>query len=666
MSESGPAITAPWNPLDHEPETTTEDERLSEARRSIENILESYHRNYDVFAELLQNAVDACEQRWNQEGAAYLNPAIWVTLRLGPANEITVCDNGIGMTPRQFAKAVKPNTSFKDYRHQPGARRLRGHKGVGLTFLAYGFNYIRMATRTPDGETCAVMEDGRKWIVGEPQVPLMTPTVESAEAFQSVDRGSCVTVRLDSSTTPKSLGHIAQTAGDWGLLLRSQTALGRLSPDGCFPFDLQAYVTVIRDGAGPDQQPCATEFLFPHLVGTETGSPHPCRYVDLGKYYKNYPDKRFSVPKQYTRQDGMYRFWRGDDLVELLGPADWVGPEGEDPAEFIANTNAWAYGFMAYSTDYYKEHRITTGRRAPLVSHGIVLATEGMTVGDYTEVSLKRYTGRQQQTTCVLHVDGLKPDLGRKTLPESIEELSQLVGRRCIEWFSKDDQNEQFLKPSRKKAPPAVNLEAWADGAKDWAKAHPLQWGSLKLALLSEPQQEQDVVILFSQMIDSRQLPGYQILSAAESNRQYDALMRLVLPLAGQQPYSEENPQGFSQEFLDDTPDPLETPLLVTEFKHELGSLVTDFNSEKKLFRDIHLAIVWSADDFKEGVLGDYSLSTVSTPETVQYRRKPGMTHVMSRQGSDHEIDVILLQDLFELKNDFEAGLKRQRSRYLD
>ena len=129
MSTADPVAATPWNPLDYPADEVTEDDRLSEARRSVENILESYHRNYDLFAELLQNAVDACEQRWLEEGEAYGNPSIWVTLRLGSANEITVCDNGVGMTASQFARAVRPNTSFKDYRHRPGTARDAGSQG---------------------------------------------------------------------------------------------------------------------------------------------------------------------------------------------------------------------------------------------------------------------------------------------------------------------------------------------------------------------------------------------------------------------------------------------------------------------------------------------------------------------------------------------------------
>lgn len=43
-------------------------------RYEIYNIIQSYHGNYDLFAELLQNAVDAVEARWRQRQSGYVPP----------------------------------------------------------------------------------------------------------------------------------------------------------------------------------------------------------------------------------------------------------------------------------------------------------------------------------------------------------------------------------------------------------------------------------------------------------------------------------------------------------------------------------------------------------------------------------------------------------------
>jgi len=50
-------------------------------RREMQNIIQSYHGNYDIFAEVAQNAVDAVEKRWRENSEGYI-PSMY--LALGP------------------------------------------------------------------------------------------------------------------------------------------------------------------------------------------------------------------------------------------------------------------------------------------------------------------------------------------------------------------------------------------------------------------------------------------------------------------------------------------------------------------------------------------------------------------------------------------------------
>jgi len=80
-------------------------------RRTVEGILESYHCNYDVLAEAVQNAVDAVEDaKLGGLKAPYL---IEVTVNLVD-NWIGVLDTGIGMSPQvEVTSAFAPHVSFK-------------------------------------------------------------------------------------------------------------------------------------------------------------------------------------------------------------------------------------------------------------------------------------------------------------------------------------------------------------------------------------------------------------------------------------------------------------------------------------------------------------------------------------------------------------------------
>ena len=106
---------------------------ITSLKREITNILNSYVGWYDPFCELIQNALDAVDKR--RELKDNYEPQVFITINLAK-NMITVTDNGIGFTEAQYIKFLAPNFSFKV------GGTSRGHKGVGTTYLAYGFNYI--------------------------------------------------------------------------------------------------------------------------------------------------------------------------------------------------------------------------------------------------------------------------------------------------------------------------------------------------------------------------------------------------------------------------------------------------------------------------------------------------------------------------------------------
>ena len=64
-------------------------------KREIRNILKSYTGYYDLFGELLQNALDAVDKRAEEASADY-TPTIWVSIAI-PNETVCVTDNGCAM-----------------------------------------------------------------------------------------------------------------------------------------------------------------------------------------------------------------------------------------------------------------------------------------------------------------------------------------------------------------------------------------------------------------------------------------------------------------------------------------------------------------------------------------------------------------------------------------
>lgn len=133
----------PANPL----ERVKSDDSIQ--RRIVTGILESYNGNYDVLAELVQNAIDAIEDAYLLDLPGPYSIQVHINLK---DNSISVVDTGRGMSQEQAISAFAPNVSFKNDSSIMAKRgtklSYRGYKGVGLTFLAYGTDDITLHTKT--------------------------------------------------------------------------------------------------------------------------------------------------------------------------------------------------------------------------------------------------------------------------------------------------------------------------------------------------------------------------------------------------------------------------------------------------------------------------------------------------------------------------------------
>ena len=137
-------------------------------KREIENILSSYVGWFDPFSELIQNALDSTDER-AKSGIAEYKPSVRIIIDV-QKNSLTVSDNGTGLSKEKFRQFLAPSFSFK-------SGKTRGHKGVGATYLAYGFNFIQIATKTSDYEHVAKMEQARRWLTDPSPAsnPLLVP-----------------------------------------------------------------------------------------------------------------------------------------------------------------------------------------------------------------------------------------------------------------------------------------------------------------------------------------------------------------------------------------------------------------------------------------------------------------------------------------------------------
>src|ERR1700721_3651642 len=95
-------------------------------------------------------------RRGSVKGISGYEPHIWVSIDI-PDRKVSIIDNGIGMNEEQIKYCLRPSVSFKKQAD------LRGHKGVGATFLAYGFSFIKLQSKQDNAGIAVILRQGRQW-----------------------------------------------------------------------------------------------------------------------------------------------------------------------------------------------------------------------------------------------------------------------------------------------------------------------------------------------------------------------------------------------------------------------------------------------------------------------------------------------------------------------
>jgi len=337
-----------WDPL--APSDDDVDMFAAAQKREIRNILKSYTGYYDLFSEMIQNALDAVEKRSAENVQGY-QPEIAINIDI-QSNSVTVTDNGCSMNLQQFKRFLKPNFSFKD------GPATRGSKGVGATYLAFGFNYLRLATKPTTGTTYSgVLKDGRTWLDdGKGIIP--RPTVEpqsDTSPLDHFDRGTSITLKLvGDNIRPKSLQYfIAKDAQQWICLLRAHTPLGGLYLCSETPPKIKITVKVVADkGEETIGKMEAPRYLYPHEVLGKT--------ADLREFLKDQANRAAKnqdlakIPPKFTNLNGMWGEWTGTEILSGATPLNPAWSAGEK--ELMQELDPRIYVFMCYSTDLWDDY----------------------------------------------------------------------------------------------------------------------------------------------------------------------------------------------------------------------------------------------------------------------------------------------------------------------
>jgi hypothetical protein len=630
-------------------------------RRIVHNILKSYTGYFDLFSEVFQNALDAVQMRDREASPSY-RPRIWVYLDMA-SGLVRVTDNGVGMNEEEFKLCLRPNFSFKRQAD------LRGHKGVGATFLAYGFSFIRLQSKQRGGELSAILRQGRQWAEDQGN-SIPRPKFEADQfavpELANDDSGTSVEILVGRSPgeRPKNLGWIgAQTAEQWLDVFRIKTPLGGVYLNTP-PFSPHVTVTVkTASGTVSQAETGRPEYYYPH----EIENLKAASLSDINKALdaiSGDPSTKFTkLPGEYKRLDCVYEIW---DKDQLLADASYFSSALDDDMKLLIERHSvTVYAAFLRSAKLWGEFndnvlKLRTGQR--IIQGGLQIASDFMAQGELLIIPLTSTIGYQANSHVVVHfVDG-NPDMGRKVFQPELKTLAEVLAVRSVNTMKRflqhmrPDTGANTITPDRE-------LHDWKKNQETHRDRKPLSFerSGRSLALVSTPQQEQDVVALFHELIGIGLLKGYKFYATSQSDR-YDSLFFMDYLKDSAVLFDRTSERlGISRSFEL----PYTTEPKVLEYKYTFDSLVDDFDKEEKFAKQIDLVVCWTAGTrYKE----KFFLSSLLPGDEGLSRELYGATHQAFAVGSHTQpaFEVLILEDLLSWLQNPADEEARQRRAYRD
>lgn len=632
----------PFNPL----KEVGEDVEILLFKTQIRSLFDSYNGEWDILAELIQNAVDAIEKEFCNK-ASRENPEIEVLVDT-QKNIIRVSDNGTGIDSVLAKKILAPNFTDKTFLFNRSKKNFRGHKGVGLTFIGYGSNSLKYCSKTENGMFKGEMNNAKNWVLDDSRTisaPTVNPSDFLPDFLKSHARGSSFEVHVDSSMIPKNL-----VWEGWEYVIRTQTAAGYFSVENneewTKKLKLRLHV-IAKDGKEMIPKNgdtlLAFEFLYPHQVRKNS--------LNLEDYFKKYTEKSSIPITEKHKYDCIYRFWNNKQLLDKFFRES--SGEKEKYHIFAKDRNVSAYGVFLHSSNVWTamDEGLSSDRRRKFWRPGIQIVTKCMPTGRQFDTALVWTAGNKDRFMMIVSMDDTRPDYGRKTFHNDVIDFAQELAEKMINLFV---DNKELLRPT------AQVRHGGNEAERDWAaeqfieKAKGLPNLDIKyLNFEKEPQYEQDVVAIFHEMIGRGIIKGYRTLSTS-SGGQYDAIVRYELEKEEEGAIYDKSkyPLGLdASRFVQKGENKgfVLYPAKNMEYKFLLSDLIKEFENDLKNFQDIRFAVVWDKGEKKAFEKTEYSLEDVNKSGGEGKREFHGTTHLLYFGSNPKPIHVICLKTVGEL-----------------
>lgn len=543
-------------------------------RQLIRNIVDSYHHEWDVLAELCQNAVDAIREKNPAKGE--------VQVRFDRKNHsIEVTDTGSGMSREKAERALAPNVTFKK-----GHPKLIGEKGLGLTFCAFRTGNIAIETSTGDGFVhMIVFEGGRDWLEdAKTPKPILVANTRS-QACGSFTKVSAQDVVADFGLEGPRLRHVLLTKTALGSTFQLWPELEKKEP----PIEIQ--LSVVEDDGTERTENLAHCYWHPadHLLHKK--SLKEVRELAQNNKMRDFKGWGLTDKREVALAGKAAYFYT---LMLSVPEYDKLAEKNSLLSRYkLRQREAERSGAEVYRSDEPGD-----------VEPGIYLSVRGMPTG----IVLPFPTGTTEagywnNFYFLVEADWLNFDAGRKVVPgrtqEVLKRACKTIWDEMRTWKTSfvghegEDTVDQFAETQK--------LQTRIDKVQGFPN---LALG--KVPFVKEPQNEQATIALFHEILGRGLLKGYQTLDI-NTAATYDAVVRYSLPASevGAQAL-----QLWRQKLNRQTAQSVEFFPLNVEYKYEAADIIEDLEEKTKYLEQIQLLVCWTCDDqrFDKAGVATYSV----------------------------------------------------------
>jgi len=621
----------------------------SAAYTRVKNILSDYNGTGDMLAEPIQNAMDAIdrvesadEYEWGDDESPEL------TVEIDAAtNYIAVTDNGRGFPREEVKELIAPEYTNKQSLFEKQSSR--GHKGVGLTYQAYGFDKLIIESiPRKEGEKPYRLKliGGISWITDSSYDDVKSrPQAEISEVDPeelNVDEyGTYVRMEAGDNSSPRNFKRTLNNPEKTQAMIECLTALGVLYPHSESHQGVDATLRYRNDSSKSlKEYTLRDEFRYPHInINRNTSDDGVFDYDVTDVNDSTIYNKDGNIKKsEKGTYHAVYKNYEPSEIVDLL-PDDLQGKElgdTEEYKEYINQHNLHVYCLFSWSTRYeeriHKQWNITGP--TTFYKSGKRVGTDGMISGYKEPVNIS-FGKFETRTWLVYNFEAISPDTGRDDFDDQVDDVIRDTENRIFRHIRK--HYEQLLYEEQK----ITGGESPQKKAYKGTNFSPTDLGEYgEIRLKNTPTQENDVIALFNQLVGGSLLKCFQPFFFSSSS-DYDSYMSYE---------ASEVPTELNQAYpgVAEIGD-LYTDMVV-EFKLEGKSILDHINKRDRSWTDIDLLICWKLGQKSYEDAG--RLVTFDSDIDKNDRMYAGVTHLARVDDRGEPIRVINLFDLVETMHD--------------